>query len=97
MVEKKQFSLKWFFVEVTLVALICGVIRWAYSRGLSDRAQIEFAFFSGPALFGLIGAVIGGFFNRFESGALIGALVYVILWALIIALVALMIAVSVLW
>jgi hypothetical protein len=69
---KKQFSLKWLFVEMTLVAILLALIRWVFFTDHADDSDLEarLIFYVGiPSGVACFGAVIGGLFGRWGMGA----------------------------
>jgi hypothetical protein len=80
----RQFSLRFLLVEMTLIAATIGAIRLVFLRPADPNDHLGVivylaALCTVPVL---VGAVIGGFWGRFQAGAGWGAGVLVLLVAL---------------
>ena len=70
-----QFSLRYLFVELTLIAVLLAAIRLVFVLGFGAHhgryaLVVLLALCTVPILFG---AIVGGLFGKFASGALWGA------------------------
>jgi hypothetical protein len=92
MVEKKQFTLKWLLVELTLGAVFLGLLSWNLPLPPAKTNVVHTVLWicmGAPVVFAVTGAMFGGLFGRFLKGAVIGASVYVVFIALVVAVIVL--------
>ena len=68
--KRPQFSLRFLFVEVTLIALALGALGLASYRPLRPIAAFGF--------FALIGSAAGAWWGRFVLGAVLGTILYAV-------------------
>lgn len=80
MVEKKQFTLKWMLVQVTLLAIVFALFRWVFLTRHPDPSELEVVLLvlSWIVASSCFGAAIGGFFGRFWVGAISGMFLFFI-------------------
>lgn len=74
MTQKKQFTLKWMLIELTLLAVGIGLMQWALLSKQAGASSLDKLLGVGslPGAFGCFGALVGGIFQRWWLGFMWG-------------------------